>query len=769
MTTPVNTIPISVDYTSRDYYALREALVKRIQDRIDTWQGNDPADFGVALVEAFSYMGDLVNYYIDRIANESYILTATQRQNLLNLASQFGYTPSGYTAATVDVTLTNNGGYKGQVGGSILSSGSAQIVVPNDNPFIIGDVVNVYGLARSEYNGMFTVTAAAVVSGQNTISYVPANYTVASPGVVGNGTYLTFTTSASHTLKAGQIISVTGTNVTAYNTTWTIFDVPSSTTFRVASSLTTTWTSGGNIKYANISTNSDVVGFVHEVGGTTVPVGTQLKADVVSNGTVQQTIFTTLADSFVPYLGTSTVIAEQGINVDTLTENAAGVDSIAGELIGSSSGEPDQLFVLKETVVDAATIQVYVERGSLFEEWTAVTHIEDYGPNASVFSVSIDAEENVSIKFGDGVSGYIPTLNARIKARYIAGGGPIGNIPAFAISSIYAVPGSVDEATIMSSISVTNTTEATGGSFPESSDSIRFNAPKALRALNRAVTLEDFENLALSIPQVGKAKAIATTPTSIGLYIAPEREELSLDTTPGVIAGVATTELTLLQNLVSTFMSDKIQIGATVSMLTPIYTDVYVAVSFTKYPQYSSTTISNSIKSVITSAFSYNKSSFADVITPSEVEYQLNQIEGIQNVAVTSLYKTSTGSGKNSLVGNAGEMFVFYGDNITITEASSDSLLASSGGLTISTGTLSPTYNQDITNYTTTANVTTTPITVTATVQSAGASVTINNKLKASGVGESIALVTGLNTIVVTVTAANGVTVSNYILNITKS
>jgi hypothetical protein len=283
------------------------------------------------------------------------------------------------------------------------------------------------------------------------------------------------------------------------------------------------------------------------------------------------------------------------------------------------------------------------------------------------------------------------------------------------------------------------------------------------------VTLEDFQNLALAVPQVGKAKAVATTPTSIGLYIAPERDELSLDTTPGVLAGVATTELTLLQNLVLDFMSDKTQIGSTVTMLTPIYTNAYVAVSFTKYPQYSSATINDSIKTVITSAFSYNNSSFADVITPSEIEFQLKQIEGIQNIAVTALYKTSTGSGKNSLVGNPGEMFVFYGDNITISEASADSLLASSGGLTISTGTLSPTYSQAITNYTTTAAVSSTPITVTATSQSGGASITINNKFKASGVGESIALVTGLNTIVVTVTAANGVTVSNYILNITKT
>lgn len=768
MTTPVNNIPVSVDYTSRDYYALREALVKRVQDRIDTWQGNDPADFGVALVEAFAYMGDLVNYYIDRIANESYILTATQRQNLLNLASQFGYIPSGYTSATVDVTLTNSGGYRGQVGGSILSSGSAQIVVPNNNPFTIGDVISVYGLARSEYNGMFTVTAAAVVSGQNTVSYVPANYTIASPGVVASGGYLTFTTSVPHTLKKDQIVSVTGTNVTAFNATWTIFDVPSDTTFRVQTATTGTWTSGGNVKYANISTNGDVVGFIHEVGGTTVPAGTQLAADVINNGTVQQTIFTTLADSFVPYRETSVVIAEQGINVDTLPENAADNDSIAGELLGSSSGEPDQTFVLKETVLDSRTVQVYVERGNLFEEWTAVPHIEDFGPNASVYSVYLDADDNVFIKFGDGVSGYIPTLNARIKARYIAGGGPGGNIPAGSISSIFAVPGSTEESTIMSTISVTNLTAASGGSFPESSDSIRHNAPRALRALNRAVTLEDFENLALSVPQVGKAKAIATSPTSIGLYIAPERDLLSIDTTPGITlsTGAATTDLVLLQSLVSDFMSDKLQIGATLSMLTPVYTPVLVNVAFTKYPQYSSSSISASIKTTIVNSFSYNNSNFADVITPSEIEFQLKQIEGIQNVVVTSLYRNG-GAGKNSLVGNPGEMFVFYGDNIVTSEASSDSLLASSGGLTISTGTLSPVYNQGLYNYT--ASTSSASVVVTATSQNGSASISINNKFKASGVGETVALVTGLNTIVVTVTAANGVTVSNYIINMTRS
>ena len=91
-----NVFPVSVDYTSRDYYSLREALLERVRERVrertrrdnvgKEWTGEDPADFGVALVEAFAYMGDMLSYYIDRVANESYLPTATQRQNILNIA-----------------------------------------------------------------------------------------------------------------------------------------------------------------------------------------------------------------------------------------------------------------------------------------------------------------------------------------------------------------------------------------------------------------------------------------------------------------------------------------------------------------------------------------------------------------------------------------------------------------------------------------------------------------------------------------------------------
>ena len=106
--TPVSNIPASINYTGRDYYSLREALIARIQNRIPEWTAADPSDFGVALVEAFSYMGDLIAYYIDRTANESFIQTATQRDSILNIAQNYGYIPAGYRQSTVDVTFSNS-------------------------------------------------------------------------------------------------------------------------------------------------------------------------------------------------------------------------------------------------------------------------------------------------------------------------------------------------------------------------------------------------------------------------------------------------------------------------------------------------------------------------------------------------------------------------------------------------------------------------------------------------------------------------------------
>jgi Baseplate J-like protein len=158
-TTPVSSIPISVDYTSKDYYSLREELITRIQDRVPDWTASDPADFGVALVEAFAYLGDVMSYYIDRNANEAFMATATQRSSVLNLSQTYGYIPAGYRQSYSDFTLTNTSGTEVTFPIGTVFSGD----------IVIGDIV------QTVY---FTTQAEAVV--QEQIVDTAGTYTVSA-------------------------------------------------------------------------------------------------------------------------------------------------------------------------------------------------------------------------------------------------------------------------------------------------------------------------------------------------------------------------------------------------------------------------------------------------------------------------------------------------------------------------------------------------------------------------------------------------------------
>ncbi len=102
-----NYIP-QVDYTSRDYAALREDLIDLIPFYAPQWTNRDPSDFGMAILELFAYVADGLQFYIDRTANESFIDTASQRESVLQIAKLLGYTPTKTTPSTVLLTFQNS-------------------------------------------------------------------------------------------------------------------------------------------------------------------------------------------------------------------------------------------------------------------------------------------------------------------------------------------------------------------------------------------------------------------------------------------------------------------------------------------------------------------------------------------------------------------------------------------------------------------------------------------------------------------------------------
>ena len=58
-----------IDYTNKDYNSLRDALLAITREKFPGWTDHSANDPGVMLLELFAYMGDLILYYQDRIAN----------------------------------------------------------------------------------------------------------------------------------------------------------------------------------------------------------------------------------------------------------------------------------------------------------------------------------------------------------------------------------------------------------------------------------------------------------------------------------------------------------------------------------------------------------------------------------------------------------------------------------------------------------------------------------------------------------------------------
>lgn len=94
-----------IDYTARDFVGYQAALFSYATRVFPEWTSRNPADFGVMFVEQMSYIGDIMSFYQDAIADETFLPTATQRDSVVAIAQQLGYTPQIALPAEGSVTL----------------------------------------------------------------------------------------------------------------------------------------------------------------------------------------------------------------------------------------------------------------------------------------------------------------------------------------------------------------------------------------------------------------------------------------------------------------------------------------------------------------------------------------------------------------------------------------------------------------------------------------------------------------------------------------
>ncbi len=81
-----------VDYMARDYDSLLKSMQDLIPFKLPEWDDyKSEADFGNVLLQLFAHMGDILSYYQDRIANESFLSTAQTRRSIIEHLKLIGY------------------------------------------------------------------------------------------------------------------------------------------------------------------------------------------------------------------------------------------------------------------------------------------------------------------------------------------------------------------------------------------------------------------------------------------------------------------------------------------------------------------------------------------------------------------------------------------------------------------------------------------------------------------------------------------------------
>jgi len=204
--------------------------------------------------------------------------------------------------------------------------------------------------------------------------------------------------------------------------------------------------------------------------------------------------------------------------------------TIANEILGASNETPSQQFRTTQAPVltgqklevreptepskwertqieanegEGAIVRVTEPNGkgdAFWVSWFEVPNFYGSGPRERHYL--LDRMSGV-ITFGDGTNGMIPpALPGNIRLSYRMGGGTAGNKPACSITQLRSAIPYVQKAS--------NCEAASGGTDPETDSELLVRGPRGIRHGGRAVTSEDFEDLAkLASHEVARAKCVS--------------------------------------------------------------------------------------------------------------------------------------------------------------------------------------------------------------------------------------------------------------------
>ena len=311
------------------------------------------------------------------------------------------------------------------------------------------------------------------------------------------------------------------------------------------------------------------------------------------------------------------------------------------EVLGSGDGSKTfQQFDLKQkpltyvhdTVSTGSSSTLAIRVNDIL--WTEVPTLYGCKPGDRVYVTRLADDGTVTVQFGDGITGSrLPTGTENVTASYRVGIGFDGQAVAGQITQLLTRPLGVK--------SVTNPMAAAGADDPESMDNARQNAPLHVLALDRIVSLQDYEDVARAFAGIGKARA--------DLVWSGEQPVVCL-TIAAADGSTVDKSSTLCTDLLAAINKERhpkypVRVGSYIPRYFSLKAGIVIGDAY--LPE----KVIASAGDALTNAFSFGNRDFGQGLAASMVISVIQQVEGVIAVRLDSLAENvhdpaDTGTGK---------------------------------------------------------------------------------------------------------------------------
>ena len=212
---------------------------------------------------------------------------------------------------------------------------------------------------------------------------------------------------------------------------------------------------------------------------------------------------TSYDNTLYQYVAVKDVKAQVVNNVATFTNVPVREGSYITNTSIVNTALKSQRYVIDNPGVDTNTITVKVYENvnsTVFEEFLLIDNILNATPTSKIFHLEEIEDERYELVFGDGVIGRALQNAEKVEISYLITNGPASNgVKSFSFNGRVENADGVSPASPTVTIDASATVASAGGENIETLDKIKYTAPRAYAAQNRAVTSNDYDALIRNI------------------------------------------------------------------------------------------------------------------------------------------------------------------------------------------------------------------------------------------------------------------------------